>query len=55
MTINTEEMRAAFDAMLDAMSGHMRDLMREQVIGGRNATSTYNPTIPMKVPQWLTA
>ena len=52
---NLRRKEAAFDAMLDAMGGHMRDLMREQVIGGRNATTDYNPKIPMQVPQWLTA
>jgi hypothetical protein len=41
--------------MLDAMSGHMRDLMREQVIGGRNASAAYNPQVRMRVPEWLTA
>lgn len=42
-----------FDAMLDAMSGHMRDLMRENVIGGRNATKDYNPTVEMEIPGWM--
>lgn len=52
---NLRRKEKAFDAMLDAMAGHMRDLMREQVIGGRVATTAYNPTIPMEVPAWLTA
>jgi hypothetical protein len=50
---NLRRKETAFDAMLDAMSGHMRDLMRENVIGGRNASAAYNPQIPMKVPEWL--
>jgi hypothetical protein len=50
---NLRRKEQAFDMMLDAMAGHMRDLMREQVIGGRNASSAYIPTIPMKVPEWL--
>lgn len=52
---NLARKEKAFDTMLDAMSGHMRDLMREQVIGGRVASDAYNPTIPMEVPTWLTA
>jgi hypothetical protein len=50
---NLRRKEVAFDAMLDAMSGHMRDLMRENVIGGRNASAAYNPQLPMKVPEWL--
>ncbi len=50
---NLRRKEAAFDAMLDAMAEHMRDLMREQVIGGRNATTNYNPQTPMQVPEWL--
>lgn len=52
---NLRRKEHAFDLMLDAMAGHMRDLMRENVVGGRNASAAYNPQIPMKVPTWLTA
>lgn len=52
---NLRRKEVAFDAMLAAMSGHMRDLMRESVVGGRNATSHYRPTIPIKIPEWLRA
>lgn len=52
---NLRRKENAFDAMLDAMSGHMRDLMREQVIGGRVASDPYNPKEPMELPQWLPA
>jgi hypothetical protein len=52
---NLKRKELAFDKMLDAMSGHMRDLMREQVIGGRNASAAYNPQVRMRVPEWLTA
>jgi hypothetical protein len=41
--------------MLDAMAGHMRDLMREQVIGGGQSRDPYSPTTPMELPAWLTA
>jgi hypothetical protein len=51
---NLKRKEIAFDDMLNAMSGHMRDLMREQVIGGRVASEDYNPTVPMILPEWLT-
>lgn len=50
---NLRRKEQAFDAMLDAMASHMRDLIRENVIGGRNASATYSPTVPMEVPAWL--
>lgn len=50
---NLKRKEQAFEAMLDAMGGHMRDLMREQVIRGRNASSSYNPKLEMRIPQWL--
>lgn len=50
---NIRRKEVAFEAMLDAMSVHMRDLMREQVIGGRNASDAYDPKIPMRIPEWL--
>lgn len=52
---NLRRKEANFDAMLDAMSGHMRDLMREAVHRGRNATSAYSPSIPMELPEWISA
>jgi hypothetical protein len=52
---NLRRKEAAFDAMLDAMGGHMRDLMREQVIGNGRNSEPYNPTLPMELPAWLTA
>jgi len=39
-----------YDKMLDAMSGHMRDLMRETVIGGRTAIKDYHPKRRMMTP-----
>ena len=51
---NVRRKERAFDAMLDAMAGHMRDLVREQVLGGRVASAAYNPTSFMRIPQWLT-
>ena len=51
---NLRRKEAAFDAMLDAMASHMRDVMRDNVIGGRVATSSYNPQVTMRLPPWLT-
>lgn len=50
---NLRRKEDAFDKMLDAMSGHMRDLMKENVVGGRNASAAYNPTLPMRIPEWI--
>jgi hypothetical protein len=36
--------------MLDAMAGHMRDLMREQVIGGRVTQRSLQSQTPMRMP-----
>jgi hypothetical protein len=50
---NLRRKEQAFDAMLDAMSGHMRDLIRENVTGGRITSAAYNPQVSMEVPRWL--
>jgi hypothetical protein len=50
---NLQRKERDFEAMLDAMAGHMRDLMRENVLRGRNAVSSYNPTVEMRLPEWL--
>lgn len=50
---NLQRKERAYDAMLDAMAGHMRSLMQETVIGGRNASPAYNPQKPMETPAWL--
>ena len=52
---NLRRKEANFNAMLDAMSGHMRDLMRENVIGGRAALEDYSPQVEMEIPRWLRA
>jgi hypothetical protein len=52
---NIRRKERAFDAMLDAMAGHVTDLERENVTGGRGAVSIYNPQVPMELPTWLTA
>lgn len=50
---NLKHKETAFELMLDAMSEHMCDLMRENVVGGRNATVYREPHIPMELPSWL--
>lgn len=50
---NLKRKEAAFELMLDSMSHHMRDLMVENVVGGRNATAFNNATIKMELPAWL--
>jgi hypothetical protein len=50
---NLKQKELAFDLMLDSMSVHMRDLMRENVIGGRNASVSRQPEMEMELPGWL--
>ena len=50
---NLKQKEMAFDLMLDSMSVHMRDLMRENVIGGRNASVAKEPEMEMELPVWL--
>lgn len=50
---NLKRKEIAFELMLDSMSVHMRDLMRENVIGGRSATDYEVPTQEMELPSWL--
>jgi superfamily II DNA or RNA helicase len=52
---NLKRKEQAFDLMLDAMSVHMRDLQRENVLGGRNASEIIAPRKPMEIPTWMTA
>jgi hypothetical protein len=49
---NLKQKERAFEEMQDAMAVHMRDLMRENVVGGRNA-SIAAARVLMEVPQWL--
>ncbi len=48
---NLRRKEIAFNEMLDATSVHMRDLMRENVIGRRSHAMTGG--VPMEVPAWL--
>lgn len=50
---NLKRKELAFETMLDAMSVHMTDLMRENVIGGRNATVYGEPKVRMELPAWI--
>lgn len=42
-----------FEEMLDAMASHMRAFSASEIRGGRQQVSTYEPKIPMELPQWL--
>lgn len=50
---NLRRKELAFEAMLDAMGSHMRDLMRENVRGGRVVSAPYDPQQRMEIPSWL--
>lgn len=50
---NLKRKEQAFELMLDAMSVHMRDLQRENVLGGRNASEIIAPRKIMELPAWL--
>lgn len=50
---NLKRKEAAFELMLDAMSVHMRDLMIENVIGGRNVSVVRQPEMKMELPPWI--
>jgi superfamily II DNA or RNA helicase len=50
---NLRRKEQAFDAMLDGMASHMRDLIRENVTGGRVSSAAYAPKTKMEVPAWL--
>lgn len=52
---NLKDKERKFELMLDAMSEHMRDLQRENVLGGRNATFIQQPKMKMDIPEWLTS
>lgn len=50
---NLKRKEVAFEKMLDAMAIHMCDLMKENVIGGRNTTDYVTPRMPMEIPEWI--
>jgi len=50
---NLKRKEIAFELMLDSMSDHMRDLMRENVVGGRNATFIQQSNKRMELPAWI--
>lgn len=52
---NLKRKEKAFDLMLDSMSSHMRDLQKENVLGGRNASEIIAPRKPMELPAWIAA
>lgn len=51
---NVAAKEARFEAMLDAMAEHMRAFSTQEIRGGRQQMSIYNPRIKMELPAWLT-
>lgn len=51
---NLERKERDYEAMQDAMAFHMRDLTRQQIRGGRVASSSI-ATKPMELPAWMNA
>jgi hypothetical protein len=52
---NLDRKERDYEASLDAMAVHMRDLNRAAIRGGRVANTDYSPTQPMELPAWLAA
>lgn len=50
---NLRRKEAEFERMLDAMAGHMRDIMRAEVLGAGRTRTEYDPKQPMEIPEWL--
>jgi hypothetical protein len=50
---NLRDKERKYDAMADAMVGHMREFTTAAVRGGRVTASTYEPKIRMELPQWM--
>ena len=42
----------SYDVMMDAMAEHVRDVMREQLVGD-GGHATYDPNEVMRIPAWL--
>lgn len=49
---NLRRKERAYEAMMDVMTEHVRDEMREQLIGDR-IMGAYEPRQAMRVPEWL--
>jgi hypothetical protein len=50
---NVDRKEREFESMQNVMSEHMRDLVRREVMSGRQATSTYSPDKDMELPGWM--
>ncbi len=50
---NLKKKEQKYEAMAEAMVGHMKDMCTAQIRGGRQAVSAYEPTVKMTVPGWL--
>jgi hypothetical protein len=49
---NLQKKERKYEAMADAMAGHMKELTRSAVRGGRVASSKYEPKQAMELPTW---
>ena len=52
---NLRKKEQKYEAMAEAMAGHMKDLCSTAIRGGRRQVSVYAPEKNMEVPQWLAA
>lgn len=50
---NLQAKERKYEAMAEAMVGHMKELTRTAVRGGRAAASKYQPEQEMRLPAWL--
>lgn len=50
---NLQAKERKYEAMAEAMAGHMKELTRTAVRGGRISTTAYEPKQTMRLPKWL--
>jgi superfamily II DNA/RNA helicase len=50
---NIERKQAQANEMACEMVSHMRAITRSQIVGATSNTETYNPTVPIKLPEWI--
>lgn len=50
---NIERKQEQANEMAAQMVELMREITKRQIVGARSNTETYNPTLPMTVPEWI--
>lgn len=50
---NIERKQRQSNEMADQMVSHMRMITKKQIEGARSNTETYNPQVPMIIPDWI--